>query len=134
MDRFSVNTELCLGYRSVWGGHLLFSALIIAAWGAWMSSFLLCVCCMEMAAGIHGGWGSRIGKRGWTATANGEVAESDRMTVELGGFWRKLTEVGGQFMEVPRRLRHESNVEWVRRRERIVLEEKIRLLEGALGG
>jgi hypothetical protein len=41
-----VNTELCLGSRSVYGGHLLFSALIIAAWGAWMSSFLLCVCCM----------------------------------------------------------------------------------------
>jgi hypothetical protein len=38
------------------------------------------------------------------------IARSDGMTVELGGFWRKPTEVEEQFEEVPRRLRHDSDV------------------------
>jgi hypothetical protein len=32
------------------------------------------------------------------------------MTVELGGFWRKPTEFGERFEEVPRGLRHDLDV------------------------
>ncbi len=58
----------------------------------------------EKAVGIdEGGW-SRIDEGRWAATVNGGIAESDGMTVELRGFWRKPTDVGKQFEEVPRRL------------------------------
>ncbi len=41
---------------------------------------------------------------------NGGIAGLDGMIVELGGFWRKLTEVRGRFEEVPRGWRHDSDV------------------------
>jgi hypothetical protein len=59
----------------------------------------------EKAAGIdEKGW-NRINEGGWAATANGGIVEPNGMTVELGGFWRKPTDVGERLMEVPRRLK-----------------------------
>jgi hypothetical protein len=64
-----------------------------------MVVFFLAVCAVR-----YKGEGGRIDEGGWAATTNGGIAESDGMTVELRSFWRKPTEVGRQFEEVPRRL------------------------------
>jgi hypothetical protein len=59
----------------------------------------------EKAAGIdERGW-SRIDEGGWAATANGGIVEPNGMTVELGGFWRKPTDIGERLEEVPRKLK-----------------------------
>jgi hypothetical protein len=48
------------------------------------------------------------------------------MTVELGGFWRKPTDVGERLEEVPRRLKGDSDVRGKRKRQTsfFVLEEE----------
>ncbi len=80
----------------------------------------------EKAAGIdERGW-SRIDEGGWAATANGGIVEPNRMTVELGGFWRKPTDVGERLEEVSRRLKGDSDVRGKRKRQTsfFVLEEE----------
>jgi hypothetical protein len=39
----------------------------------------------------------------------------------LEGFWRKPTDIGEQFEEVPRRLREDSDGEWIRKEEQTIL-------------
>jgi hypothetical protein len=55
VDRFSVNTEPCLGLGLL-KAAVLFSALITAAWRAWMYIFPFCVCAAWYAG--YGGWHS----------------------------------------------------------------------------
>ncbi len=54
-----------------------------------MVVFFLAVCAVR-----YKGEGGQIDEGGWAATANGGIAESNVMTIELGGFLRKPTEVG----------------------------------------
>jgi hypothetical protein len=77
-----------------------------------MVAFSLALCALgawEVAADNDEWRWCRI-YEGRAATANGGIAGSDKMTVELGSFWRKPTDVGERFMEVLRRLKGDSGV------------------------
>jgi hypothetical protein len=64
-----------------------------------MVAFSLALCALgtwEVAADNDEWRWCRI-YEGRAATASGDIAGSDGMTVELGGFWRKPTDVGERF-------------------------------------
>jgi hypothetical protein len=105
-----------------------------------MVAFFLALCTLgtwEVAADNDEWRWCRI-YEGRAVTVNGGIAGSDGMTVELGGFWRKPTEVGERFEEVPRRLRYDSDVQvsWEERADNfwLVLEEEDHIVRRRLGG
>ncbi len=71
----------------------MFAALITAAWGAWMSSFLLCVCCM-----VRKRWRLAFMEDDGTglmkvASNDGGLGEWDGTALEeWRSFWKKRTE------------------------------------------
>jgi hypothetical protein len=91
VDRFSVNTEPCLGL-GLFEAVVPFSALITATWRAWMYIFLSgCVLhsTQDMAAGIHEeGW-SWIDEDGklWRRT---KKLDGKRRWRIWRSFWKKL--------------------------------------------
>jgi len=84
---------VCVWVLGLFEAAALFSALITAAWSAWMSLFFLCVCCM-----VRRRWrlafmeddGAGLMKK---ASNDGGLGECDGTTLEKWrSFWKKRTE------------------------------------------